>query len=149
MFCFSVRFSRGRRIAALAAVLLAVLLSPAVLYSPAQQVFWTLESAAPLGDTQQQRTEFLYQAGWEASEEMHETVKIPREFDAVYQEYNLFLQQQGFDLRRFAGKEVERYQYRVSGHGENGMATLLVYEGRIIGGDVSVEGKMHGVSAQG
>ena len=57
---------------------------------------------------------------------------------------------QGFDLRKYAGKEVQRFQYVVTNYPnypEGIRANLLVFNGKIIGGDLcSLEfgGFMHG-----
>ena len=126
----------------------------ALLFLPVTAVILLLVSVANpsfAGSTETQRRAFLGQYGWELGEEINRgSVRIPEEFDDVYVQYNEIQLKQGFDLRRYAGKEVERYQYPVTnypGYPEYIRANLLVFQGKIIGGDISsvaLNGFMHG-----
>ncbi|MBR0338278.1 MAG: DUF4830 domain-containing protein, partial [Ruminococcus sp.] len=40
-----------------------------------------------------------------------DSVKIPREFDGVYGDYNALQEKNGFDLGKYKGKTVRRYTY--------------------------------------
>ena len=54
--------------------------------------------------------------------------------------YNTLQKAQGYDLSKFAGKTVMRYVYKVNNYPsstEPVYATLLVYKGKVIGGDVT------------
>ena len=84
---------------------------------------------------------FLAQFGWQtdASPVEVKTVTVPTEFDKVYAAYNELQRTQGLDLSGFGGKTVERYTYAVKNYaGYEGTvhANLLVYRGRVIGGDI-------------
>ncbi len=91
--------------------------------------------------TNDDRVNFLAQFGWQVENEPVEeaTVKIPREFDDVMNSYNKIQQHQGLDLSKYAGKEVQRYTYKVTNYpnytGEV-TASILVYRNQVIGGDV-------------
>ena len=91
------------------------------------------------GETNSQRVTFLAQYGWEVEEEPVEIrdVTIPEEFDQVYQQYNEVQKSQGMDLTPYAGKTCRQWIYQVNNYPEEGTvrATILVYEGQIIGGD--------------
>ena len=92
--------------------------------------------------TEKQRQKFLADMGWEVSEEYLEckVVIIPEKFNDVYEKYNKLQKKQGFDLEKFKGKTVEIYTYEVKNypdHEKNNIASLMVYEGELIGGDVS------------
>ncbi|MBQ7756306.1 MAG: DUF4830 domain-containing protein [Oscillospiraceae bacterium] len=92
--------------------------------------------------TEKQRQKFLADMGWEVSEEYLEckVVIIPEKFNDVYEKYNKLQKKQGFDLEKFKGKTVEIYTYEVKNypdHEKNIIASLMVYEGELIGGDVS------------
>ena len=94
------------------------------------------------GETAKQRSEFLHSFGWEVSEDPTEIteVLIPTEFDKTYEQYNVLQKKQGFDLSRYRGKRVKMWTYAVTNYpGETGgvHATLLIYDGEIIGGDIS------------
>ena len=79
-------------------------------------------------------------------------VKIPEEFDSIYEEYNNLQKTQGMDLTKYQGKRCKKYQYSVLNYPdqpEHVICTLLVYDGRIFGGDISTSGEesfTHGFS---
>ena len=92
-----------------------------------------------------QRVKFLKDMGWEVKEHPVQSgkVKMPRETSAVYERYNNLQKSQGYDLSEFAGKKAMRYVYEVSnypGATQPVFATLLVYEDRVIGGDITDTG---------
>ena len=87
------------------------------------------------------RIAFLSAFGWEVEAEPSEsaTVTIPREFDKVFAAYNELQRGQGLDLSEYGGRTVERYTYTVTNYpGYEGtvLANLLIYRGRVIGGDI-------------
>ena len=100
------------------------------------------------------RVAFLAQFGWQVDATPTEstTVTVPREFDKVFAAYNELQRTQGLDLTPYAGKTVERYTYTVTNYnGFDGtvLANLLVYRGRVIGGDIcsaDTNGFLHGFS---
>ena len=105
------------------------------------------------GRSNPERIAFLEHCGWEVAElpTASGRVQIPPEFDDVYRNYNQLQRKQGFDLEKYAGKAVERYQYTVTNYpnysGEV-RANLLIFDGKIIAGDIcSLElgGFMHGI----
>ena len=104
---------------------------------PADTIRWD-------GETEAQRQSFLAAWGWRIEGEPREllTVQIPETFDSLYNEYNELQRSQGRDLAPLAGQLCRRYRYRLRNHprGE-AWATLLVQEGVIVGGDVTVEGE--------
>lgn len=101
------------------------------------------------------RIEFLSRFGWEVSDEAisEADIIIPADFDTVYIGYNEMQKEQGLNLTKYRGKEVTQYKYSVKNYpGYEGevIATLLVYRGKIIGGDISsadASGFVHGFSA--
>ncbi|MBQ9801865.1 MAG: DUF4830 domain-containing protein [Clostridia bacterium] len=104
--------------------------------------------------TNEDRIAFLKQFGWEVAAEPVEstTVTIPAEFDKVFASYNELQKSQGLDLSPYASRTVERYTYTVTNYpNESGtvLANLLVYRGRVIGGDIctaDANGFLHGFS---
>lgn len=91
---------------------------------------------------EQERIAFLGQFGWTVDEEPVEVeeIVIPTEFNDVYTNYNQIQLEQGLDLTAYAGKTCKRWVYHVLNYprdGERVLATLLVYDGKIIGGDIS------------
>ena len=67
-------------------------------------------------------------------------VKIPAEPSDVFTRYNALQKSQGYDLEQYAGKTVMRYVYKVNNYPDATdpvYATILVYKGKIIGGDIT------------
>lgn len=88
-------------------------------------------------DTSPVFSQIVRDMGYTVSEEPVEIVEftIPEEFNAVYERYNNMLRQNGFDLTLYKGKKCKRYTYMI----EPGdvRANIIVYDGKIIGGDIS------------
>jgi len=83
---------------------------------------------------------FLGSYGWAVEPEpvTVKNVQIPAKFTEAYQRYNDLQKQQGFDLSKYRADIVESYTFRVLNHPASGdvFANVLVYKGRIIGGDI-------------
>lgn len=68
-----------------------------------------------------------------------EEIIIPSEFNSYYLSYNDIQKLQGFDLTNYKGRSVKKYRCKLDGTPENNTyATLLVYEDKLIGADISV-----------
>ena len=68
---------------------------------------------------------------------------IPAEFTPVYEKYNELLKTGGYDLSPYRGKTCKRYSYFIPS--VNAVANILVYNGEVIGGDISetaIDGNM-------
>lgn len=133
-------------------ILFAVLLVLIVLLWPSGKTAdaGLFESSAAAA-TNEERIAFLEGFGWNVDAEPEETqdVRIPTGENEVFARYNELQKSQGYDLSRYTGKTAKRYVYEIENYPADGdyNATLFVYKGRIIGGDVSSElpeGKMHG-----
>ena len=132
-------------IAAAAAVILALIL---IFGGDSQQ---TSATAVPSPASNDGRVQFLRDLGWEVTNTPTESsqVRIPQEMSDVYRRYNALQQSQGYDLSTYAGKNVLRYVYQINnypGATQPVYATLLVYKGKIIGGDITntaAGGKIH------
>lgn len=88
------------------------------------------------------RVAFLEGFGWDVAASPVESgqVKIPTQTTEVFDRYNTLQKTQGYDLTRFAGKNVMRYVYKVNnypGATEPVYATVLVYKNQIVGGDIT------------
>lgn len=112
----------------------------------------TGDSAAWDVNTPEGRVSFLQSFGWEAEEAptLTKEITIPKTFDEVYTQYNEEIQlPEGYDLRRYAGKQVTLYVYRILNYPteDEVTANLLVAEGKVVGGDICsarLDGFMHG-----
>ena len=100
---------------------------------------------------------FLGQFGWLVDAGSAETkeVTIPAEFDKVFAGYNELQKSQGLDLSKYKKKVVTRHTFTVTNYAERVSdapvgtvyANVLVYRGRVIGGDIcsaDVKGFIHG-----
>ena len=83
---------------------------------------------------------FLESLGWETSGEPVDVreVIIPEEWNSVFEEYNDLQKQQGFDLDKYRGKQATIYTYQILNYdgAENVVANLMVFDGKLIAGDV-------------
>ncbi len=128
---------------AIAAVIIAVL----VLFGGSD----TQTTSAQVSDNTA-RVKFLKDFGWEVANTPTESgqVRIPSESTEVFDRYNQLQKSQGYDLTKYAGKNVMRYVYKVTnfpGATDPVYATILVYKNEIIGGDItdtSAKGKVQG-----
>lgn len=67
-------------------------------------------------------------------------VTIPSNFDKIYTEYNEIQKKQGLDLSKYKRKTVTKYTYEVENFEKwqgKVFVTLLIYNDRIVGGDIS------------
>ena len=103
----------------------------------------------------QERLAFISQFGWEVEEDPVQVteIRIPAQFDEVYEKYNAIQLSQDLDLSLYCGQRVKRWTYAVKNYpGYEGRADvielhLLVLDGLVIGGDVcstELHGFMHG-----
>lgn len=103
--------------------------------------------------TESERQAFMSEMGWDVSEEYTscKVVSIPEEFNETYESYNELQKEQGFNLKKYKGEMVEIYTYAVynyPGNSENVVINLMVFDGNLIGGDVScneLDGFMQGL----
>ena len=143
-----------KRIAALGAAL--AVLTAVIIFMPRNQAPIENE-VSRAGETADQRIAFLAQYGWEVDPEPLEIreVAIPEEFDEVYARYNALQKEQGMDLLPYAGKTCKQWIYKVLNYprsNEEVRAVMLVYEGQVIGGDISsvaLDGFMTGFEGEG
>ena len=107
----------------------------------------------PVGETNDDRVAYLASFGWSVNAQPKQTqqVKIPDSAEnKVFARYNELQLSQGFDLTKYAGKEATRYVYEILNYPEAEepvYASILVYDGKIIGGDItdsSPNGLIHG-----
>lgn len=96
--------------------------------------------------------QFLSQFGWQVEDAPTEEVKVtlPDEFDKIFTAYNEMQRRQGLNLSKYKRKDVTRYTYEVTnydGYSGKVYANVLVYRGRVIGGDIcsaDTTGFIHG-----
>ena len=89
----------------------------------------------------EERITYLKDLGWDVLETPAtvEELMIPEEFDESYTDYLALQEQQGFDLNKYTGKRIKRYLYDITNYTDPNVkvrAALLVYKGKIIGGQL-------------
>lgn len=140
MFVFTAKLSKTKLLAACVILVAAILLIVLLATSGGTEV---PENTAPIGNTNDDRVAYLATFGWSVNAEPTETqkVRIPDSADnKVFARYNDLQRSQGFDLTDYAGKEVMRYVYEILNYPDATQpvyASILVYDGRIIGGDIT------------
>ncbi len=91
------------------------------------------------------RQEFLSALGYETEKEPVSTTseRVAEVFDAVEERYNSLQRSQGFDLERYAGKNVTGYTYKVTSlpdgtkmGDEEYLATIIVYKNKVVAADL-------------
>ena len=155
MFVVSVKSSTLKTIAVIAAV--AVFATIGGIYAVKKSASAPVASMNGIvfkAGTPEERLSFLSQFGWEVEEEPAEVkeVIIPTEFDDVYNQYNTIQKEQKLDLEKYKGARVKCWSYNVKNYpgyeNSDGVirANLLVFDGVVIGGDISsteLSGFMH------
>ncbi len=105
---------------------------------------------------QSAQVKFLEQFGWSVDQSSRESeeVIIPQSFNSVYEKYNEIQLKQGLDLHDYEGKSCERVSYQITNYPDTNQqvnANLLIYNGKVIGGDISstsLGGFMHGFARE-
>ena len=90
--------------------------------------------------TPEKRWAFIRSLGWEPEEgsETEKEVLLPGRFPPVLEQYNQLQLAQGYDLTKYAGKEIRVYTCTLQNCPEDSRAqcTLYAYRGKLIGGDI-------------
>ena len=158
MMIVSAKVSKRKILLTIAAAAAVIVLLSVLLNRSEQPAGETAPEAPSMkASTNEDRLRYLTALGWEVQETPVETqeVRIPEEFNEVFTRYNQLQQEQGFDLSDYAGKSAKRYVYAITNYPDGStdyVATVLVCQNRIIGGDVSSKvrgGRMHGLNMPG
>ena len=126
-----------KKIAVILGVIAALIVAIVLLFGGSK----TQTTAAPVTNNDA-RVGFLAGFGWDVTNSPTESsqVRIPENTTEVFERYNNLQKSQGYDLTRYAGKNVMRYVYKVNNFPnatEPVYATVLVYKGQVIGGDIT------------
>ena len=144
MFVYSVKTSKSK-IIVLAAALVAIVIAIAAVMGKGEKPAAADDSAISYkAENAAERAAFLSQFGWKIAEDPVEIseVIIPNDFDAGYVEYAEMNKAQGLDLEPYKGMRAKRWTYNILNYpgleNQAGLvqANLLIFEGRVIGGDV-------------
>ncbi len=102
-------------------------------------------------ESEEDMVKFLSLIGYEAEPKavsIYE-MNIPEEFNSIYDEYNELQRSQGLNLKRYLGKSVTVYVFKLTNYKYEGevFATFFIRNNRIIAGDICSkdgEGFIHG-----
>ncbi|MCX7615046.1 MAG: DUF4830 domain-containing protein [Clostridiales bacterium] len=158
MFIFTTKINKKKLILMILAI--ALLISAIICICPTRLLSGNEKSDKAMAEqaiskkagSKEEQVTFLENYGWKVENQPIEMceVQLPDEFDEVYNSYNDIQKKQGCDLLKYRGKTVMLYTYKVLNYptGEkDARANLLVYNDKIIGGDIcslSLNGFMHG-----
>ena len=90
-----------------------------------------------------ERVDFLNKQGWIVKPDpiSTEEITIPAEFNEIYERYDEFQDEQGFDLDDYKGRKATIYTYAVLNypdHAENVVANMIIANNRLIAGEVTL-----------
>ena len=144
MFVFSVRANKPKIIVALCFISAVLVLLTVFFTGKNNPVTKGNEIISKASDSAE-RIAFLSQFGWKINEEPVEVTEviIPSEFNETYTAYNELQKQQSMNLEPYKGLRVKKWVYEVLNYpgypaeSNRIRATLLIYDGMVIGGDVS------------
>lgn len=137
MFVFNFKLKRSKKLiaAAAAAVLLGAVCAVCVSGGGSNKKEATSDEAVALAKGACES--FLTDLGYSVKGlENEESVIIPEEFNAIYENYNSIQELSGFDLNKYKGKTAEKLTYSVSG-ADAEFAVLLCENGKVIGGHLT------------
>lgn len=144
MFVFSVKTSKTK-IAAVIIAVVAVVIAVVMLAGKADEQAATDSAVNVKAGNAEERAAFLSQFGWKFDEDPVEVreIIIPEDFDKGYKDYCELNKNGGFDLEIYKGERVKMWTYDILNYpgfeDRKGtvQANILVFDGRVIGGDVS------------
>lgn len=155
MFVFSVSSKKlGQRLVPALCIIAAAVVTLVFMPSGKKALNTSTSGISYKASNAKERLSFISQFGWAVEEEPEEVreIVIPEEFDDVYLRYNELQKKQGLDLSKYCSKRVKRWTYIIKnypGYSETDdcvRINLLVFDGCVIGGDVSsveLDGFMH------
>lgn len=118
--------------------LLATIIAVLLVYGEVYAVSNTVKNA----DTNKKRVDYINSLGLTIKSDTaaEKQVTIPQSFSSVYNNYNSLQKKADFNLEGFKGANVTLYTYIIEppkDYTGNWACNILVYNGRIIGGDIS------------
>lgn len=156
MFLFSLKSLKSKLILLVAAVTAIVIVFAVISNSEDAQKAKPTDGVIDFSaSTEEERLNFITQLGLtvESDPSGVKEIVIPEEFDDTYTNYNEIQKQSGLDLEPYKGCTVKKWTYTVTNYPEyegsqSIKINLLVYKGKIIGGDIcsiELDGFMKGL----
>lgn len=151
VFIWTAKIDRRKTALALAGavILSAALLAVGLLGGRGEAVS---AAVSPKGiKTAEDRTAYLGAWGWQVSPDplAVEELELPDPMGPEYEQYLSLQAEQGFDLKKHAGKRVKRYTYAVlnyPGQTEGVQLHLLIRKNTVVAGEVLGESFLHGLA---
>lgn len=138
----------GRRFAVSAAVIAAAVaagisLTILIGHKKADRLYFGENDISLLAANESELCAFARKIGLDAKRGVYleREITLPAEFDSIYSDYNKLQKSIGLDLYPYRGKSAKLYRCYIGKHGaaESAVATFIVCDGKIIGGDISDE----------
>ena len=156
MFLFSLKSLKSKLILLIAAVAAIVIVFSVISNSEDAQKAKPTDGVMNFSaSTEEERLKFITQLGLTVERDPSgvKEIIIPEEFDDTYINYNELQKESGFDLEPYKGCTAKKWTYTVTNYPEYEESqsikiNLLVYKGKIIGGDicsVELDGFMKGL----
>lgn len=157
MFLVSLKSLKGKLVLLVSAVVAIVIVFAVISSSEnaekSEPTDGTLNYSA---STEAERMSFITALGLTTDNEPSSVteIKIPEEFDETFTNYNEIQKQSGLDLEPYKGCTVKKWTYTVTNYpgyeeSQSIRINLLVYKGKIIGGDIcslEIDGFMKGLT---
>ena len=140
MYIISVKLDKTKIYATLAALCLVIAISCVAFPQKSSDVLGT--NVDNVVKSTEDHIAFLNAYGYNVNNKpiQIQEVIIPSDFGTEYEKYNDFQKLSGFDLAKYKNTRVKQYTYKVIDYqnsDEEVVANLLVYNNKVIGGDVS------------
>lgn len=150
MYIVSMKLDKRKILGALAALCVAVAVVCVTAPSGTKDVLGS--SVSTKASSVKDHISFLSSFGYSVGDKpvQIQEIIIPEQFSAEYEKYNELQKLSGFDLSKYKNKRVKKYTYKVTDYADSDdevVANVLVYNERVIGGDISsttLGGFLHG-----
>lgn len=99
--------------------------------------FSGIKSSFKNADTNQNRVLFISSLGYTVDDDylLTKEIVIPSQFNEQFKKYNLIQITSGYNLNKYSGFCVQKFTYKIKNTPT--LINLLVYDGEIIGGDIT------------
>lgn len=142
MFVFGIKFKSYKKVIAVAACGVLVLLAVVVFKAQGETLQDNatcdeLGSYSLVADTKADEISFLNQLGLKpiADSRQSESIVIPAQFNKAYEDYNILQKKAGLDLYAYKGENAEKITYSLENpYDECNLVVIIVCRDRVIGG---------------
>lgn len=100
-------------------------------------------------NTNEGRIKFINSFGWVVDNKLFskETIKVPNEFDKIYQDFESLQNSQGLTLIPYKNKNITKYTYKVLNYKNPNLIVyinLFIYKNKVVAADINSPDFRHG-----